>query len=126
MQIRYFRKSLLWLLIVVILSLIPGGELPRSPRFIPHFDKLVHFVMYFILIVLFLPPLNKLRPGKAFLPALIVTLIVGCLLEILQQTLAVNRSGSLTDVAANAAGALAGILVYRYLIAGKKTERFLL
>ncbi|HAR33710.1 MAG TPA: VanZ family protein, partial [Desulfobacter sp.] len=37
---------MLWLVIILVLSLIPGNKLPGIPLF-PHIDKVVHALMYF-------------------------------------------------------------------------------
>jgi hypothetical protein len=49
MKIAYFWKPLLWLAIICYALFIPAGDLPIKPFLkIPHFDKMVHFGLFFV------------------------------------------------------------------------------
>jgi VanZ family protein len=122
MKILHFWKPVLWLIIILILSLIPGNRLPGIPLF-PHIDKAVHAVMYFGLTLLLVRPLSYLRLRRPYAWALLICLTIGILVEISQEYMAVNRSGNWPDVAANLTGTLLGILFYHYLVAGYRWER---
>jgi len=120
MRLKYFWKPFVWLIIIAVLSLIPGNDLPNSKFFIPHFDKIVHVGMYFFICIFLISPFEKSRFGKGYVAALLVSLFIGALLEVLQSTVAVNRSGNIADFIADFIGALLALALYRYFISGKK------
>jgi VanZ family protein len=89
---------------------MPAGDLPQCPLFnIPCFDKLVHGGLFSILALLIVVPLHKTRL-KVGLIAFVYTVFLGGLLELIQSYFTVSRSGSWTDLAADAIGAILGIV----------------
>ncbi len=120
---KYFWKSFAWIVIVAVLSLLPGDDLPQTTFIIPHFDKIVHFGMYFISCLFLIPPFEKIRIGKGYLAAFLSSLFLGALFEVLQSTIARNRSGNYDDFLADLTGTALAILFYRFFISGKKIER---
>jgi VanZ family protein len=123
MKIIRFWKPILWLIIIMTLSLIPGNKLPGMPVF-PHFDKVVHALMYFGLAVLLIKPLRINKIPRYYIWTLIICIVIGSLIELSQQYLAVNRSGSWLDELANVSGALSGVFFYHHAIRGYWWERF--
>lgn len=121
MRIFLFWKPVLWLLIIALLSLMPGNELPQIPLFAGA-DKLVHAVMYAGLAVLLIRPLLQLKFVYPYWFAVAISLAIGGVIEIVQGSLATGRSGSWFDFWANLGGALLGILFFRVAVAGKKWE----
>ncbi|MFW5871206.1 MAG: VanZ family protein [Verrucomicrobiota bacterium] len=102
-----------YLLCVLLLSVMPGPESVRLPRF-PHLDKVVHFILYAVMSGLLL---NALRSGarrsiKAGLAVVILCSAYGLLLEMLQGVLTESRQMSMGDFAANFAGALSGAVFF--------------
>lgn len=100
---------------VGILSLWPGASLPKAPGFLAfaHADKLIHGVMYAIMVVLgaytALPP----RQSRLPLAAILFASAYGAILEILQTSITpVARTASAADIAANLAGTLSGSLIF--------------
>jgi len=122
MKILRFWKPVLWLIIILVLSLMPGNRLPGIPLF-PHIDKVVHATMYFGLAVLLVRPLSHFPFRRPYFVAVMICLLIGSLVEISQEYLAFNRSGSWLDEAANLTGALMGILFYHFLVLGYRWER---
>lgn len=120
---KYFWKPLLWIVVIAILSLIPGDEFPMNTFFIPHFDKIVHVGMYFMSSLFLISPFEKLRIGNGYLAAFIASLFLGALFEILQDTIAINRSGNIEDFIADLIGAALALVFYRYFVSGKKIEQ---
>lgn len=123
MRILYFWKPAVWLLIILTLSLIPGNKLPGIPIF-PHFDKVVHAAMYFGLAILLIKPLQENLESRSYLWALLICFVIGLLVELIQEYLALNRSGSWLDGMANISGAILGVLFYHYFIRGYWWEKF--
>lgn len=109
--------SLIWAVLILIVCAIPGGTLPERPLFnIPHFDKIVHMILYIPLAIL-VGGMCNLSERKWFRitgPLLTMMIIVffGALIEFLQEFLFVNRSAELFDLLADVCGGLAGLVVY--------------
>lgn len=106
---------ILYMLAVVVASLMPSEEFVE----VKYLDKLVHFIMYFIMALLALTAFPSGWPRTA---AVIATYGLGFLLEWGQGFVDV-RTPSIMDNAANFVGASMGILFY-YL--WKKVKRSLL
>jgi membrane-bound lytic murein transglycosylase A len=105
-----FWKILLAIYLVALftVSLWPGNQLPKID--ISHFDKFVHFSMYFILGLLFQQLLHY-RKWSVFFMAF----VIGTLIEVLQ-TQVPFRSFDLFDIMANSIGGGVGIIFSNYLI----------
>ncbi len=120
-------RNIIWAVIIFILCSIPGDTLPSAPLIeIPHFDKLVHFGMFFIMAVFIISELNyqtKWNQLKIALTTLIIAAVYGGAIEILQQNFFVNRSGDYIDFIADSLGAAAAIPAFPFL---KKQKDLLL
>lgn len=118
--------SFVWGIIIFVLSSIPGNSLPSHPT-IPHFDKIVHAGLYFILSLFILPVLDfsehKWVRKSSFLIVILITSLYGGFIEIAQQSWFVNRSGELGDFLSDIAGSLIGIILY-YSLLRKVLARF--
>lgn len=103
-----FLPAFLWLVFIVVACLMPGDDLPVGKLFaIPHFDKVVHFGMYFVLAILLVFPFQSVRLPVGW-SLLLATLLIGGAIEILQFLVTSERSASWGDLAADMAGAMAG------------------
>ena len=114
--------SILIALIIMYLSLANAQTFDKAPFIdIPNIDKAVHFCMYFgLMLVIILENKNSIKSnGHLFLLGLI-PLSFGILMEILQATLTVTRSGSIFDALANSAGILVSILLWLWIKPTKK------
>ncbi len=101
-------------LIIMYLSLTSSQTFDKIPLInIPNFDKIVHFGMYFILmsVTIFVNRKTIKTTGHLFLVGLI-PLFYGILMEILQSTLTLTRTGSFYDALFNCAGILVSILLW--------------
>ena len=112
-----FLPGFAWGLTITYFSLIRGREIPS---FLLSFkDLLLHGGMYFTIYVLYYMGLIgwnfSYRPPKKVNQWLLVGLgtVAGGILEILQETVAIDRSGTWEDFAANTFGALAGFGLMR-------------
>ena len=121
MNIKYFLPGIVWIIIVFAIIAIPGSSIPRTSLFeIPHFDKLIHFVMFAILSMLlgfgfFNQQQNSIYFRKRYTFVLVFCVIYGGATEIIQHLFVAGRSGELWDFAANTAGSFAGILLFSML-----------
>jgi VanZ family protein len=114
--------SILIALIIMYLSLANAHTFDKAPFIdIPNIDKAVHFCMYFgLMLVIILENKNSIKSnGHLFLLGLI-PLSFGILMEILQATLTVTRSGSFLDALANSAGIFVSILLWLWIKPTKK------
>ncbi len=120
-------RNIIWAIIIFILCSIPGDTLPSSSFIkIPHFDKLVHFGMFFILAIFIISELNyqtKWNQFKVALVTLTIVVVYGGVIEILQQNYFTNRSGDYIDFIADSLGAVVAILTFPFL---KKQKDLLL
>lgn len=117
------KKNLFSILIsagILYLSLANASNF-KEPAFIniPHFDKIVHFGMYFSLsISIFIENRKSIYSGEKLLLASLIPLAYGILMEILQM-LTTTRSASLADGLADLAGILFALVVWRTFLSKK-------
>jgi VanZ family protein len=114
----------IWLGLITYASVTPSKNFPELKLF-PHFDKVVHFGIYFVLALLLAAAFIKDRKySRSYLLAGLASVITGIVFELIQKYLTTDRSGAIDDILANTLGVLAGITFYHFLIKGKWTERF--
>ena len=122
MKIRYFWKPIFWLAFICYGLFIPAGSLPTKPFLnIPHFDKVVHFSMFFMFCLLLFRPFKKLEFKYYFLAPLTATAF-GAILEWAQRLISVSRSSDIYDFFANAIGILMATLFYYLFVSKRKWE----
>jgi VanZ family protein len=100
-------------LIVMYLSLANSKEFDSVPLLkIPNFDKVVHFGMYFFLmIVIAFEHRRNLRTGKSLFLVALIPAFYGILMEVFQ-LFTVTRSGDIIDGLADIFGAVSAVLVW--------------
>lgn len=106
MIFRNAGPALLWTVIVSILTLLPGRDLPEVH--IVNFDKMAHLGVFGLLEWLYL---NWICLGKRYKNALVITLACiayGGLIEVLQGTFYTDRYADVWDFLFNSIGCLAG------------------
>ena len=105
--------AIVWAIFIAVLHAIPGSDLPNfnlSNLF--QIDKLVHAIVFAIGIYLFAIALVT-QQNKNFLSYLIVSFVVyGLILEVLQETIFVERSTDLLDWLADTIGVFIGVLIF--------------
>lgn len=122
MKIKYFWKPILWLAFICYGLFIPASNLPVKPFFrIPHFDKMVHFALFFGLCILLFKPFKRLNT-KYYLLAPLTSIAFGASLEYFQRMISSTRSSDIHDFIANAGGIAFATLFYYYFVSGKKWE----
>jgi VanZ family protein len=118
----FFLPALGWAFVVFIAISLPGSRLPDSDLLkLPHFDKLVHTVLFFVLAILlaygfFKQGKNTISGRHYFTFTLVLGIIYGMLTELLQYWLISERHGNLWDFAANIIGTVFGLLIFRSLL----------
>lgn len=123
MAIKNAILGLLWTIFIVVICLIPGDNLPESSFFgdLP-IDKIVHFLLYFVLFILMYVGFNKMEIKYSGLITFFYCLILGVVIEILQENFFKGRSGDIFDVLANVSGALCGWLSYIFVFLNWKKQ----
>lgn len=123
MKIKYFWKPLLWLAIICYALFIPADDLPLEPFFrIPHFDKIVHFGLFFVFCILLLRPFKRLKLNY-YLLAPLISIVLSAILETSQHVLSASRNSDIKDFIANSLGALTSVMIYYLLISNSKWEK---
>lgn len=114
---------LIWLAFISYASLSSSDKIPKFQLF-EHFDKVVHFGMYFGLTTLFIPILKiNQNYNKTYLFAFIISSSIGIMFELAQGMMNMARTSSIYDVLANCTGALFGMIFYQLFIRNKKIEK---
>lgn len=123
MKISYFWKPLLWLAIICYALFIPAKDLPIKPFLnIPHFDKMVHFTLFFVLCLLLLRPFKRINL-KYYVLAPLISIILSALLEFSQHSLSKTRSSDIYDFLANTIGIIASVVFFYLFVSGRKWEK---
>jgi VanZ family protein len=106
--------SILVALLLLYLSLTNSEKFQKTPLVnIPFMDKIVHFGMYFLMMsVIIIEHRKSLRNSRNLLLLALIPLSYGILMEILQSTLTVTRTGDFFDALADAAGILVSVAIW--------------
>ncbi|PXX95221.1 VanZ family protein [Marinifilum breve] len=127
MKRKLLWRNIIWAIIIFILCSIPGNDLPKTSAIhIPHFDKLVHFGMFFIMGIFLMAELSfqtKLKKSRIILITVLLVTTYGGAIEYLQQHYFTNRSGDYIDLAADILGGVVAIIIYPWI---KKQKDLLL
>jgi VanZ family protein len=117
------RKNILSILIAVIilyLSMADSHTFDKVPINIPNFDKVVHFGMYFSFMSILIFENRKVIKSTGNLLLLgLIPFFYGIIIEIMQSTLTITRTGSIYDVMANFSGILVSVLLWLWIKSSK-------
>ena len=122
---KKFIKPLIWFITIIYLSLLPKADMPDKPLFtIPHFDKLVHFGMYFIWVLLIIPLFSSRRSSQfLYLTTIGSVILIGGSMEIFQELMQCGRSADITDMYANLIGGISALLMSPYLFQNRLLKK---
>ncbi len=106
--------SIIVALLILYLSLADSQSFDDVPFLnIPYFDKIAHFLMYFGLMSVIVFEHRNAIIGRAQLGLIaLIPFLYGILMEILQLTVAANRSGNIFDIIANTTGIIVAALLW--------------
>lgn len=103
--------ALIWSVIIFILLIIPGKDLPQAPP-VPILDKLIHFFLFAMLAFIWCRYYGyRLPPQKVvgiFFLVFIISCIYGIAMEFIQKYFVPNRGFEWGDIAADMVGAFVG------------------
>ena len=123
MKLLFFWKPLLWLAFICYALFIPASDLPTGPFLnIPHFDKVVHFILFFILCLLFFRPFKKLNTSY-YLWATLFSVGLSALLEMIQHIVSSSRASDIYDFLSNTTGVLVSALFFRFIVENRRWEK---
>jgi VanZ family protein len=124
MKIKYLYPFI-WLGIIAFASLTPSDKLPHIQLF-KHADKLIHWAMYFGLVIFLIPSFVKGNNYKtSYALTFLFSLFIGIMMEYLQIHITHGRSAEMGDIIADGIGTITGILFYNFLVKNKKTEKLI-
>ncbi len=106
-----FILVILYVGCIVALSLLPPQDFPKLPVF-EGFDKVVHFMMYFILSLLLSWAVKAEQKYMRLFLIIPVTIGWGIFMEIMQYEMHLGRSFDFYDILANSTGVGVGVLLY--------------
>lgn len=117
--------NILWVFAIFILCALPQKDIPDPHLDIPHLDKVVHMIMFFIMSLLISNGLDLkgyFQRKRIYVLAVSISFVYGGILEILQYYF-FNRGGDAWDLLADVVGGIAGCVCYSVL--RKKMPRLL-
>lgn len=105
--LKYQRLTILWALFVLMMCLMPMGNIGESSLFFPGFDKLVHCGFFFVFVVF--AENGLIRQNKNFvytrvLTTAVIAVVFGGAIELLQQYVFTWRDGDWRDLFADTVG----------------------
>lgn len=118
MFFRNFYPALLWAVLILALTLSPAPAFPEVKWiYIPHADKIVHFVLFGVLFILLMRGLMKQHSSalnnRDVLWTIVTVVLYGAATEILQAVLPSGRDADVMDWLADCAGTGFAFIVYR-------------
>jgi len=126
MVYKRFWPAIIWALIVLILTGMPGSYIPEVSDFWDWLspDKIVHVLIFatfgFLIFYGFREQYLKSKRRYVYvLAVLLVTLFYGMITEVLQRHVFIGRNGNVYDFLADAAGGFIGLLAFNLYIMKK-------
>jgi len=119
--VKSFWKSILFAVIVLLLSTMNGHEVNEIPFMsIPHMDKIAHCGMYFVFTFILLYDFSRYKVKniswrKIISISIVVAIAFGGTMELLQEISSLNRSTDIKDFIANSFGALCAVFSFKYV-----------
>lgn len=106
-----------WAIFIMGITLLPGNNIPDVS--IPGLDKLVHFLIFGILMFLMLYDFRKIQKPKAACLNLVSASFIFCigygiLIEVAQHYIP-GRSFSVQDIMADSAGIVAAYFIFKII-----------
>ena len=108
---NFFIVAILITITIAYLSLM---RMPKMKESFGNVDKVYHLIAYFTLSVCWLFSFYKKKALKYIIVISCITF--GIIIEVLQQTLTVYRTGDYRDALANTLGILLGLIVFNQII----------
>ena len=107
---KYFFLAVCWTILITTLSLVTIEKTPIFALKVPFKDKIVHFVFYFVFVLLWSLSLKHKKKNMFFI--LLVAIVYGIIIEGLQYAVTKNRTADFYDVLANSSGAIIAYIAF--------------
>lgn len=116
--LKTFIPAFFWGAVILILSLMPGKNLPEVPWDIANPDKLAHAFVYLSLTFLIAWGFyqKKQLNRKTIFLALFISIFYGILLEIVQYGFFPDRYFELLDIIANIIGSILSLVLIKFFL----------
>jgi len=117
-RIIMFRKTILWTIVILTLSFLPGRTFEKVNLFdISFMDLIVHFCLYAVFTFLILREQSgktgrQLTMKSWLMAPLIASAALGIITELVQWLLIAGRSGNFVDFFLDMCGSAAVLLLY--------------
>ena len=99
--------------ITIAISALSLIKVPKISISFSNIDKLYHLFAYFTLSLFWLFSFYKKSSLKYFI--VLACVIYGILIEVIQQTLTISRTGDYKDAIANTLGSIFGLIVFNQI-----------
>lgn len=114
---RYFVPAVLWTILIIILSSLPGGTIKEFTwESILKIDKMGHFGVYAIYVLTLLYGFYKNRFKESSvndtIMALIIAFLLGLAMEFMQAEYFKDRHFDILDLIANIIGSIGGLIIF--------------
>ena len=121
-MLKNWSLTIIWALVILGLSIMPGISIPQTWADLFSWDKLAHAIVYGVLSYLAFRAyaLDNQVIWKHGLWIIILTSAYGVLIEIIQGTFFPGRFFEVLDIIANIIGSLLGVLIFIFLQRRKK------
>lgn len=125
-----YSLTVVWAVLIAVACLVDFSDMPDELPAFEGMDKVVHFLMYFVLSLLFIWEYRRRgrlfdtdgRELRLFTWVLLLSAIWGGLMEYLQ-SLTSYRGAEQTDLTADVAGALFAFLLYYIVALYRKNDK---
>ena len=112
---KLFFVAFFWTLLVTVLSLISSLSGFGNNIHIANKDKIVHFIFYFVMVILWMYYFSKAEVTNIGLKIVLGAILYGIVMEICQAVFTTYRSADIVDVIANSSGAISGFFLYKII-----------
>lgn len=124
-SIKYQVPTLVWAVIIMVLCNMPIKNVTKAVHFFEGFDKVVHLGLFFVLTVsLFNGRSRELKTYNykilTLFKIVVLTFLMGGLIELLQWKFFIYRSGEWWDLFADMTGV--GMAMFSYIATHKKLD----
>ncbi|MEO6706283.1 MAG: VanZ family protein [Ginsengibacter sp.] len=121
--LKKFLPGIAWFFIVVVLTLMPGKDVPEVDWLdnITDFDKIVHMGLFGGLVILFSLPFLRSsfsyqQKMNIFIRICLAVIVWGITIEFIQKYFVVGRDFDLFDWLADSVGAVSALFLIIYLV----------
>lgn len=119
MKLRHFLPAICWGLLIVVMYVLPGEDIPVDSVWqYLGFDKVMHIAMFALWVPMTMVAISKQQIALGHRMgvgawAFMIGVVVGLILELGQERVVPGRMTDLWDGLANITGSLLGLLIYR-------------